>query len=48
MGVMNDLVPHEDRGAPFDQGLFHDLDRSVDAGAKAPRSRQENPERGTK
>ncbi len=46
MRVVDDLVPHEDRGAPLGEGLFDDLDRPVHPGAKAPRGRQEDLERG--
>jgi hypothetical protein len=34
---MHDFVPHIDRRAPFLQGQFNDLDRTVNAGAKAAR-----------
>ena len=33
--VVDDLVAHEDRRAPFGQRLFDDLDRPVDARAEA-------------
>jgi hypothetical protein len=43
--VVDDLVAHEDRGAPLGQGLLDDLDRPVDAGAKAAGGGEENGER---
>jgi hypothetical protein len=44
VGVVDDLVPHEDGGAPFHQRLFHDLDRAIDAGAEAPGRGEEDGE----
>ncbi len=42
MGVVNDLVAHEDRGAPFSQRLFNDLDGSVDSRAQSSWSGQKD------
>ena len=45
MGVVNDLVPHEDRRAPLGQRLLDDLDGPVHAGAETARRGQKDGER---
>ena len=42
MGVVDDFMPHEDRGAPLGQGLFDDLDGPVDPRAEAARLSQQD------
>ena len=45
VAVVHDLVPHIDRGAVFLQRQNHDLDRAIDARAKAARLAKPDCER---